>query len=541
MSIMLKDAKPVCYKPYRLPFKERAILREKIKDLLDAGIIRESSSEFASPVILVRKKDGDHRLCVDYRSLNKQMIKEVYPIPNIEEQLNCLSDKKYFTSLDCSQGFHQIPIAPDSISKTAFINTEGHFEYLRTPFGLANSPSVFQRVINKIINSLGIENILVYMDDILIATATTCEGLRLLELVLKQLDETGLKLNLRKCSFLKSQVEYLGHTINSLGIAPGTRKTDAVKHFKEPKNVHEIRQFLGLAGYFRKFIQNFAIIANPLTQLTKKNVKWVWGPPQQNAFDLLKNKLSSKPILVPFDHKLETEVHTDASSKGLGGILIQKQKNGDKQPVAYFSRVTSNAEKVYHSYELETLAVIASLKRFRVYLLGVHFKIITDCSAVRYTFNKRDLVPRIARWWLQIQDFDFEICHQPGKSMSHVDALSRNALDADIGIDVAQIANVDDWFLTLQLQDTALQVIINQLNSGEKSDLQKDYTFKNHRLYRKTSAGERLTVPKSARWQIMIKYHDEIGHPGLRKCDNLNRNKFWFAGMTRFIKKYVSA
>lgn len=537
MSITLKDPQPVCIRPYRLSFKEREIVQNKVNDLLEAGIVQESQSDFASPVILVKKNNGDHRLCVDYRALNKKTVKDVYPMPNIEEQLNCLANKKYFTSLDCSQGFHQIPVAADSINKTAFITTEGHYEYLRTPFGLMNAPAVFQRFINKVIGTLRYENILVYMDDILVPSTTVEEGLQLLEKLFTVIDKFGLKLNLQKCSFLKSQVDYLGHTISAAGTSPGSRKIEAVEKFPVPKNIHEIRQFIGLCGYFRKFIENFAIIASPITNLTKKNVKWEWGETQQNAFDLLKTKLINKPVLASFNVNLETEVHTDASSKGLGGILIQKQENGDKKPVAYFSRVTSAAERVYHSYELETLAVIESLKRFRVYLLGLRFKIVTDCSAVRYAFNKRDLIPRIARWWLAIQEFDFDICHQSGKTMGHVDALSRNVPESNI----AQLSSLDDWFLTVQLQDEKLKIIIDQLNSDDKSSVEKEYKIKNDRLYRKTPLGDRLVVPKSTRWQMLMKYHDQIGHPGIKKCETLLKENYWFAGMTRFIKKYVSA
>lgn len=535
LEIKLKDeSKTVCYRPYRLSFAERQVVREKVDELLKAGIIRESQSDFASPVVLVKKKNGEYRMCVDFRALNKMTIKDVYPMSNIEEQLSSLAGKIYFTSLDCSHGFHQIEVEEKSIPKTSFITPDGHYEYLKMPFGLVNAPSVFQRLINTALGVLRFYEVLIYMDDLLIASDSIEEGLRLLELVLSLLHEAGFKLNLEKCSFLMTSLQYLGHEITPQGISPGSVKIDAVNNFKRPTNVHEIRQFIGLAGYFRKFVEKFAVIALPLTKLTRKNVPFVWGEAEEAAFQELKQRLITKPILVPFNHLLETQVHTDASSKGIGGILLQVQSDKQLKPVAYFSRVTSPGEQVLHSYELETLAVIESLQRYRIYLIGSHFKIVTDCSAIRYTFAKRDLIPRIARWWLKVQEYDFEIEHRPGDSMKHVDALSRNA------INTLQISS-EDWFLAIQLQDDSIKQIVEQIINKTNRELDRQYIYRNNRLYRKTLAGERLVIPRCARFNILQKYHDEIGHPGLARCMKLIKENFWFARMSRFIGKYVNS
>jgi hypothetical protein len=493
---LCEGTQPVCYRPYKLPLKEREYVREKVKDLLDAGIIRESVSNFASPVILVKKKTGDYRLCVDYRALNKKTVKNIYPMPNIEEQLTKLAGKVYFTSLDCSQGFHQIPVNPNSIEKTAFITPDGHYEYMKMPFGLVNAPSVFQRFVDKALGPLRYEQVLVYMDDLLLPSSSVEEGLQLLNQVFELLDKAGLKLNLKKCSFLKTEIEYLGHHIGSGGITPGMKKTAAVDNFKRPTSVHEVRQFLGLAGYFRKFIRGFASIAFPLTELIKKDNPWCWTDSQEKAFAELKRALVNRPILVPYHNNLETQLHTDASVRGIGGMLLQVQPDQTLKPVAYFSRVTTPAERVYHSYELETIAVVECLKRFRIYLLGRHFKLVTDCTAVRYTFAKRDLIPKIARWWLSVQEYDFEIEHRPGKLMQHVDALSRNAIEHNVN---AVHLDESDWFLTLQLQDETLNQIVDRLRENSEPELARCFVFKNNRLYRKALDGPRLVVPKSAR------------------------------------------
>lgn len=279
------------------------------------------------------------------------------------------------------------------------------------------------------------------------------------------------------------------------------------------------------------------MIISPLSNLLKKDVSWTWSIEQENAFNEIKKLLTSRPILSIYNPSLETELHTDASSSGVAGILLQKHGNVFK-PVMYFSRATSRDEKVFHSYELETLAVVESIKRFHIYLAGINFTVITDCAAVRSTFTKRDLLPRIARWWLNIQDYDFEIKHRPGIKMLHVDALSRN-----IPTTSTLIIGTDDWFLSIQLQDPALKLICKKLKSDDCDKQTKNtYLIKDHRLYRKTAdQKEKLVIPKSARFNILRKYHDDVGHLGYKKCESLIKSKFWFQSMTKFIKKYVSA
>lgn len=541
LNIELNSDKPVCYRPYRLSYSEKTVLREKIEDMLSNGIIRESSSNYASPIILVRKKNGDFRLCVDFRKLNSITVKDKYPLPIIEEHIEKLGGKKYFTGLDLSQGFYQIPVAKDSIHKTGFVTPEGHYEFLRMPFGLANSPAVFQRLMDRIFSSLRHDKVLPYIDDVLLPTNSIEEGLDLLKVVLKIVRDAGLTLNMEKCFFLQTEIDYLGYEISQNGIRPGSKKIEAVAAYKEPGNIHELRMFLGLTSYFRKFVKNYAGIAHDLYRLLQKNVAWQWGPEQQEAFDQLKKVLTTRPLLSLYRREGAIEVHTDASSKGIAGILLQQQ-DGNLKPISYFSRKTSKDESMYHSYELETLAVVESLRRFRIYLVGNHFKVVTDCSAVRYTFQKKDLTPRIARWWLLIQEYDMEVEHRPGKSHSHVDALSRCPVEPPLVADINTI-DIFDWIVCLQNQDEKLRVIKTKLETGEaESDIKNNYKLKEERLYRIVTGGnERLVVPKYGRWNVLRKYHDCIGHPGLKRCEQIIKETFWFSGMTRFIRKYVNA
>lgn len=537
MQIATTTNKPVYCKPYRLSYKENEIVQEKVNELLQAGIARESNSNYASPVILVKKKGGDYRLCIDYRALNACTIKDRFPLPHIDDQINRLAGKIYFTVLDMAQSYYQVRVAEDSIHKTAFITSSGQFEFLKMPFGLANAPAVFSRLIRKALGSLG-NRIATYLDDVTLPTITVEEGLKLLEEVLILLSQANLKLNLKKCSFLKTSVDYLGHEVTEGSVRPGQIKINSVTQFRQPRNVHELRQFIGLASYFRKFVRGFAEIARPLTYLTKKNVDWIWGPEQDGAFNQLKSTLTDRPVLAIYDPHAKTEIHTDASKVGLGGILLQYQKDGSLKPIAYFSRVTSPEEMHYHSYELETLAVVESLKRFRIYVTGIPIKIVTDCAALRTTLSKKDLIPRIARWWLTIQDFDLEIEYRPGDRMKHVDALSRNP------VEVAPVLHIDetDWRLTLQAQDDGVQAIIKQLNEGSTNpDVVNNYQIIDGYLFRKTLHGDRFVIPKLSKWSLLQKYHDEVGHLGFEKCEKIIKSHFWFPGMTRFIRKYINA
>ncbi|XP_073942510.1 cactin, spliceosome C complex subunit [Choristoneura fumiferana] len=545
MVIELADQTPVVYRPYRLSYTERQTVRDMVTELIQNDIAEESNSPYASPVILVSKKNGGHRLCVDFRALNRKTIKDHYPMPRIEDQLDMLNGNKYYSSLDLASGYYQIPIRKDCRPYTAFITPDGLYQFKKMPFGLANSPAVFQRTINKVLGNSRFNSTLAYMDDILIPGKDFAEQLQRLENAFQLLKEAGLTLNLQKCNFLQEELEYLGYEISEKGVKPGKAKIIAVQRFPTPSNVHEVRQFMGLASYFRKFMKGFALIARPLTDLTKKDCTWCWGTEQEQAFQQLKATLTQRPLLGIYDPTRETQIHTDASKYGLGGILMQRDPITDiLRPIAYFSRKTSVEEQNYHAYELETLAVISSFQRFRVYLVGVKFTLVTDCSALRATFSKRDLIPRIARWWIALQEFDFDIQYKPGHTMCHVDALSRNPQPC--GSDVSQdpIPTVlritqEDWLLSLQLEDSEIQRIRKILENKEYSDIKDNYVTKGNKLFRKVGNELKWVVPKTARFQLCRLNHDDIGHFSIDKTLEKIKQDFWFPKMRRFITKYV--
>lgn len=547
MQIKLKDDTPITYRPYRLSLSERSKVKEMVSEMLNNNIIQESISEYASPIILVAKKSGDTRLCVDYRALNQKTLKEKYPMPLIDDQIDRLSGQVFFTSLDLTSGYYQVPVSEGSKHLTAFVTPDGHYEYNRMPFGLTNAPAVFQRLILSLLRRQNTPGVMAYMDDIIIASKTVEEGLEKLSIVLDLIQEANLTLNLSKCHFFKRSIDYLGFEVSSKGVRPGARKVEAVRSFKTPENVHEVRQFVGLASFFRRFVEGFASTAKPLTSLTKSNVPWVWGEAQEKSFKKLKEVLISRPVLAIFNPDYKTELHTDASSIGLGGILLQRATDSAPlQAVAYFSRQTTPEEHHFHSYELETLAVVSSLNRFRVYLLGIEFKVVTDCNALRTTLTKRDLIPRIARWWLLVQEYTFNIEYRPGAQLAHADALSRNpnfvSLPEAHSLNIMQINDVH-WLQAVQLSDPLLSNIkaVLDAKSAEAKEVRSKYELKDGKIFRKTDDGLRWVVPKDARWKICQQCHDEAGHFSIEKTLEKMKRDYWFPKMAQFGRKYVKA
>lgn len=540
MTIKLTENKVINYKPYRMSFHDREIVRNIVAELLEAGIIEKSTSPYASPILLVKKKDGGHRLCVDYRALNKITEKERFPLPVIQDLLDRLVNKAVFCSLDLANGYHQIKIAPSSRSLTAFVTPDGHYQYRMMSFGLCNAPAVFQRAMNEILAPIIHECAEVYIDDVIVWGVDVDDGLKNLRRVLELIKSAGVKLKGSKCSFLTTSVEYLGHEITGGEIRPSQHKLTAVAEFKPPGNVHEVRQFLGLASYFRKFIKGFASISRPLTSLTKKSVDWRWGKEQSNAVETLKRLLTADPVLAIYSPTSETQIHTDASKVGLGGVLLQLQECGKWKSVAYASRQTSASEANYHSFELEALAVVFSIQKFKVYVSGIKFRVVTDCSALRLAWAKRDLSPRIARWWLDLQEYDFDVEHRPGTSMSHVDALSRNPVT---------IHHIEekDFIEALQDGDDKIQSLIKNLqmeieaNKNKANGLAKDYRIVNGLLCRLVDGGSKPVLPKSARWHILKTYHDNNGHLGSLKCLDAIQAKYWYPKMRKSVEKYVAS
>lgn len=532
LTIAIKDTTPVAYRPRPLAHSERQKLKDIVKQQIEDGVIQPSQSEYASPIVLVKKKNGDLRLCVDYRDLNQRVVKDRYPLPRIQDQLDALSKAKYYTTLDMESGFHQLKVAPESRHLLAFVTPDGHYEYLRMPFGFVNSPSCYQRAIDKALGDLKDQIAFVYLDDVLIPSTTKEEGKQRLKIVMKALATSGFRLNLKKCSFFDTTTEYLGVILENGTQRPNPRKVDALKNTEPPKDVKGVRQLMGLAGYFRKFIKGFSMKTASITSLLKKDTKFLWTNEHEQIRQELITTLTAAPILILFNDEAETQLHTDASALGVGGILMQKEAETNQfKPVAYYSRRTTTSEENYHSYDLETLAIVEATQHFRVYLYGRHFTIYTDCNSVRATALKKELHPRVARWWIKLQDFTFDIEYRPGEKMAHVDYLSRNPVAAmtkttEITPDKKKTMTIAEWQKIDPICQEMRQTGIYPENYKDLEDLIR---FE-----------KRAYVPIAARLTILQKYHEESSHPGADRMIEAMKKDLYWKGMYASARKYVA-
>ena len=409
---------------YRVDPVKRELIQKEVKKMLDMGVIRRSKSPWSSPVVIVPKPDGTARFCIDYRKLNKITRKDNYPLPRIDDLLEAFRGCKWFTSLDLAAGYWQVLMKLEDIEKTAFITPDGTYEFLVMPFGLCNAPATFQRMMNLIFEDLLMRYIKVYLDDCNIHSQTFEKHLNHLEEVFNRLRKAGLKLKPSKCHFCQQEIKFLGHIVGKDGIKTDPSKIDKVKNFPVPKNLTEVRSFVGLASYYRKFVPNFSKIVKPLTSLTKKNNPYIWTSKQQEAFEVLKTKLCETPVLQFPNFDKPFYIYTDASGYAMGAILAQIDEDGYEHVIEYASKGFTKAEENYTTTEKECLAIKWSLQQFNMYIAGRHFKIITDHYALKWLYSQ---VPkgRIARWIMDIQAYDFEIIHKAGKKHKNADALSR--------------------------------------------------------------------------------------------------------------------
>ena len=352
-----EGAKPPSRPPYRLSPSEQDEMEEQVKDLLAQGFIRPSASPYGAPILFVPKKDGRWRMCIDYRALNKQTVKDQFPLPRIDSLLERLGQAKVFTKLDLASGYHQIAMEESSIQKTAFRTNRGQFEFLVMPFGLCNAPASFQRLMNKVFAKHIGDFIAVYLDDILIFSRSIDEHWQHIRWALEKLREAKLFGRLHKCEFLKEQVDYLGFEVSPGGIRASPGKVKAVIEWPRPKSVHDVRSFLGLASYYRRFVRGFSEIARPLTELTRAGAEWKWSTSQHTAFNRLKLALTTAPVLMLPDFGKQFVVTTDASDAAVGAILEQDFGNG-LPPIAFASRKLNNAEMRYSAYERELLGIV---------------------------------------------------------------------------------------------------------------------------------------------------------------------------------------
>ncbi|UYV68110.1 hypothetical protein LAZ67_5003085 [Cordylochernes scorpioides] len=462
-------SKPVCLRPYKTTASEREAIREIVREWKDNGIVTETRSPYASPVLLVRKKIGDHRLVVDYRRLNIQTVKDKFPLPRIDDLLEGLRNAKFFTTLDLAHGYLQIPLTDKAKLKTAFITPDDTGQFERMIFGLANAPAEFQRLMQTVLGPLLNKKAFCYLDDVIIPAKDWREMIERLREVLERIRSAKLTLKPSKCEFGRREVEFLGYVISTGGLKPGPRKIKAIEEFPEPKNVHDIRRFLGLTNFFRRFVKDFARKAEPLSRLTKKGSQFEWKEEQRRSFGGLRKDLVEYPVLAHYNPELKTEVHCDASAEGLAGMVLQMDEDGKWRLVYCVSKKTTEAEKMYHSSKLELMAIVWTLDRLRQFLVGIKFTVVTDCQALVYMNAKKTTNPQIARWYNLIQEYDFEIRHKPGEKMAHVDGMSRAPVDdprdtmeeiVEKNLEVCFAITLEEQILMIQHSDPELRDLI---------------------------------------------------------------------------------
>ena len=415
---------PFKQRPRHLPLSQRQAERDEIDKMLSSGVIEESESPWASPVVLVKKKDGSIRYCIDYRRLNDLTVKDSYPLPLTQDCLDELSGSSWFSTLDLQSGYWQIEVDPNDRQKTAFASRSGLYQFKVMPFGLTNAPGTFERLMEKVLKGLHYEICLVYLDDVVVKSQSFESHLDNLSLVFDRLRSAGLKLNPKKCKIFQKEVSFLGHVVSEAGISTDPSKISVVKDWPTPASVKEVRSFVGFCSYYRKFIREFSSIAKPLLKLTENGVKFEWDDDCEAAFDRLKCAMISAPVLAYPSLTGEFLLDTDASGVGIGAVLSQVQ-NGEEKVIGYFSRTLSKSERRYCVTRRELLAVVEAIKHFHHYLYGLPFVVRTDHGSLRWLLNFRNLEGQLARWSELLGTYNFTLIHRAGKQHVNADFLSR--------------------------------------------------------------------------------------------------------------------
>ncbi|KAK8933404.1 hypothetical protein KSP39_PZI015802 [Platanthera zijinensis] len=417
--VLTKEGVNVNLRPYRYPPLQKSEIERLISEMLQTGVIRHSCSPFASPVVLVKKKDGSWRLCVDYRQLNHITVKDKFPIHLVEELIDELHGARYFSKLDLRAGYHQVRMAEEDIQKTAFRTHQGHYEFLVMPFGLTNAPSTFQSLMNRVFQGQLRKFIIIFFDDILIFSATWEEHLEHLKFAFHTLCQHQLVLKRNKCDFGLPQIHYLGHIISGQGVATDPTKIQAMLEWPTPTSIKRVRGFLGLTDYYRRFIQGYGTIAQPLTELLKHRT-FRWTAEAEGSFQALKRAVTNPPVLILPNFQLPFTIETNASDNGVGAVLLQQER-----PVAFFSKAFGPRNAGLSTYEKELLAIVMAVQKWRHYVMGSAFIIRTDHHSLKFMLEQKLATPAQQRYLSKLMGYDFKVHYKRGNENVCADALSR--------------------------------------------------------------------------------------------------------------------
>ena len=564
-EIKLKpDAVPhALYTSRNVPIPLRAKVTEELNRMEEMGVISkvEEPTEWCAGMVVVPKKTGAVRICVDLKPLNTSVRREVHPLPKVDDTLAQLTGARFFSKLDANSGFWQIPLSSASRLLTTFITPSGRYCFNKLPFGIASAPEHFQKRMNAILH--GLDGVLCLMDDVLVFGRDQEEHNQRLLAALKKIEAAGATLNAQKCEFGKTALKFLGHCVDQEGISADPEKTAAIRHMKAPTTVSELRRFMGMANQLGKFSPNLAQLTQPLRELLSKSRAWQWGPEQEKAFSLVKTELSKPTTLALYDPGSDLTVSADASSYGLGAVLLQRDGSGCR-PVAYASRSMTETEKRYAQIEKEALAITWAFERFSTYVLGKSVAAETDHKPLVPLLSTKQLdsLPaRVLRFRLRLDRFDFTIKHVPGKQLYTADTLSRapltsqdNSSDLEELAELAAAATVAhlpasedrlDIYRQAQKDDPTCSIVREYCLIGwpEQSAIDpraKPFWEKRGELTVNEElllCGTRIVIPTLLQEQTLEKLHQ--GHQGIERCRLRVQISVWWPGISREIVRMI--
>lgn len=552
VHINLADNTPVFSSPYKLAASERSEMNDMIDGLLKSNVIEKARSNYASPAFIVRNRDNKPRMVINYKKLNSKIIHDKYPIPNPTTVLESLSTAKFLSTLDLTSAFYSMSIAEGSRHLTAFNTPDGLYQFRKVPMGLAISPAAFQRGISHVFSDMLYKSVLIYIDDLYIMSSSIEEHIKNIKSVFSRLREINLKLNPDKSKICYKSLKVLGHWVSEEGISPLPENVEAVLKLPVPKNVTELKRFLGATSYYRKFIPCLSKRAYPLTQLTRKDAKFEWTEAHQKSFEDLRDCLIKKPILMHYNDEKETYILTDACAIGIGGCLAQKDFDGVIKPVAYVSRRLTNSEENWPASHLEMLAVTYCINHFRSLIINDYFTVHTDHASLQYYKNIKEPNSRLAKLAAKLAQYNFDIVYKPAKSLLLVDALSRAPIDKTIEPDWQDINAIECVNIgLLQKQDEFLGKIYFAVIDLDKADpitarKSRNYILKDDILYFKhlhqNVVHLKLAIPTTLITQILGQYHNDItfgGHLGIHKTLSKITPKYHWPTIRQDVIKYV--
>ena len=587
-SITLTDNRPIFSKQYHLAHREAEFAENWVKELEEAGLVKEIESPYAAPVVVAPKKDEagqwtDLRYAIDYRRLNQVTVRDQYPTPVPEEILARMNGAALFTSMDAQKAFHQVPVAEDTQPMLAFHSGHRLLTWRRMPFGGKNSVACWQRIVDDALQ--GLEFAQAFADDVVVwSDGDEVEHMRRVRVVLERLHSKNIQISPKKTKLGMQRLEFLGHVVSASGVEPQWDKVEAIQKLPVPTSASEVRSFIGMATYYCKFLDHYSHVKRPLTDLTKKGAPWVWGEAQEEAFKQIKEMLVSAPVLRNPDWTRPFILHTDWSKAGVGACLSQIAEDGQEYAVAFASRMNSRAEAAFSSYEGEVSAVVYAVQRFRYYLWGQKFTLVTDCKAMEWLTTTAKLRSKLARWSLILAEYDMDIVHRPGKDNTVPDLLSRQPSASSNGRPVgiafhfarrpalqssamafmaqqwgapvaagwiagqvleATFSRFDPW-----ADEEALQFIRGELPREVVSALRwaalrrqcSRYMAREGRIWYRTATGQLLEVPPPAQRQaVVMRIHEENGHLGRDRTHAMAAHRYTWPAMWQTVADTIKS